>query len=492
MHAARFKKRCTAPVLYDAFCTLKKSFDPKNIFNPGKIVHAPPITANLRFGSDYETREYETVFDFSDFGGITRAAEQCSGVGECRKNLTGTLCPSYMATRDETDVTRGRANTLRMALSGQLAGVEFGDPELMPVLDLCLECKACKSECPTGVDVARLKSEYLHTYYKKHGIPKRVTLLVGIDRFTRIGSRFPAVSNIIAQNKIIRSVLDSLFHIDARRSLPHFAQQTFMDWYNSKFARHDIEHPDRANTVAFFPDTFSNYYEPEHLQSAIQTAHKFGWNIHVPDRVCCGRPLISKGLLDEAVPQAEKVVRSLVPIAEKNIPIVFCEPGCYSAVKDDIPKLVGKDLQETANKVALACMTFEEWGSEIIDKYNGAHFEKKSHGQPKDILLHGHCHQKALIGMQPTLNLLSKIPDCTVMLLDSGCCGMAGSFGYEKEHYNISKSIGERVLFPAVREREPDTLVAAPGFSCRQQIRHFTGVSAQSPAQIIASLWEDP
>ena len=486
-----FQKKMYGPILYDAFCTVKKTFDPENIFNPGKIVHSLPLTANLRFGSAYDTREHNTAFDFSDFGGITRAAEQCSGVGECRKSLAGTLCPSYMITRDETDVTRGRANTLRLALSGQLADIEFGDPELMPVFDLCLECKACKSECPTGVDVARLKSEYLHAYYKKHDVPKRVTLLTGIDRFTRIGSRFPAVSNIISQNRFTRFIFDSMFHIDARRSIPRFAQQAFMDWFHRISADKNTKGSSVTKTVAFFPDTFSNYFEPEHLQSAVNSAYKIGWNVHIPERICCGRPLISKGLLGEAVPQAEKVVLSLVSLANKNIPIVFCEPGCYSAVKDDIPKLVGNNFRDDSARVASACMTYEEWVLEAIKSNGKMHDNGKSTATPKEILLHGHCHQKALVGMEPTVHLLSQVPGSTITLLDSGCCGMAGSFGYEKEHYNISKAIGERVLFPAVRDQQPDTVIVAPGFSCRQQILHFTGVSAQSPAQIIASLWED-
>jgi FAD/FMN-containing dehydrogenase/Fe-S oxidoreductase len=483
-----FQKKMFGPVLYEAFCSVKKAFDPNSIFNPGKIVHAPPITENLRFGTGYVPSEQKTVFDFSDFGGISQAVEQCSGVGACRKLMAGTMCPSYMVTADESDVTRGRANALRLALSGQLEGIEFGDRDLMPIMDLCLECKACKSECPTGVDLARVKSEYLNAYNKKYGIPLQAKLLASIAKYSHLGSRHSFLMNTVTRNRIFRAALELVFGIDSRRTLPRFAGQTFLQWYNRNQSG---KNAGTTKTAAFFPDTFTNFFDPEYAICAIKTARKLGWNTIVPERVCCGRPLISKGLLEDAAQQAQKIIHNLAPLAEKQIPIVFCEPGCYSAVRDDIPKLVQNSMKETAELVASVCVTFEEWADKAVsDNDNALSILSYPNSGLSEILLHGHCHQKALVGMQPAVSLFSRIQGCRITVLDSGCCGMAGSFGYEKKHYSISRKIGERVLFPAVRDKDPDTVVVATGFSCRQQIHHFTGIQSLSTAQILHSILE--
>jgi FAD/FMN-containing dehydrogenase/Fe-S oxidoreductase len=481
-----FQRKMFGPVIYDAFCEIKGTFDEAGVFNPGKIVHAPPIAENLRYGAEYRTVELETTLDFSDFGGIARAAEQCGGVAACRKTATGTMCPSYMATLEESDSTRGRANALRLAISGQLGPGGLTDPALYPVLDLCLECKACKSECPTGVDMARLKSEFLCQYHREHGAPLRSRVLASVERAAIWGSRLAPGSNWILGNRLARWLNEMILGIDRRRALPEFSRQTLTAWWKRHVALgHDGEDRGRSR-VALFADTFTNYYEPLHGIATVRLAEKLGARVEVPPRVCCGRPLISKGFLDRARRQAAATAAALSPLAEAGVPIVFCEPGCYSAVRDDHPLLLRDELKERAELVSAACLTSEEWAESALASSNGTPNELA--GGPEKILLHGHCHQKALVGIDPAVSLLSRIPGCQVVAVDSGCCGMAGSFGYEREHYPISEAVGERKLFPAIREREPGTAVVASGFSCRQQIRHFTDVEPVSAMQLIEPL----
>lgn len=470
---APFQEKMFGAQLYGAFRELKRAFDPDGVFNPGKIVNAAPLTANLRFGPDYETREHKTTFDFSDFGGILRAAEQCGGVGACRKTLTGTMCPSYMATREETDSTRGRANVLRRALAGELGPAGLADSKLHPVLRLCLECKACKTECPTGVDMARLKSEFLHQHQQQNGTPWRSQVLAGIECTARWGSRCAPLSNWLVQNRLTRWVTEKLLGLDRRRTQPHFARRSFL----TQWHRRHPQHKPSTSDIALFADTFTNYYEPEHALAAAACCEHVGKKVIVPDRVCCGRPLISKGFLDQARAQAKATTQTLLPLAERGLLILFCEPSCYSAVRDDHPHLLRGELKENAKKVAAACVTFEEWAAAEIPKLTPG---------PRTVLLHGHCHQKALVGTAPTVELLRKIPNCKVREVDSGCCGLAGSFGYERENYDLSAKIGERKLLPAVRGKDSETLVVAPGFSCRHQISHFTDVKPVSPAQLVA------
>lgn len=479
-----FQKKMYGPELYGAFCELKRTFDPTGLFNTGKIVEAPPLTANLRFGTRYQTRTVETVFDFSEFGGLSQAAEQCGGIGACRKKLTGTMCPSYMATRDENDSTRGRANVLRLAISGQLGNSGLTDPALYPVLDLCLECKACKSECPTGVDMARMKSEFLHQYQRRHGKTARSRLLAQVERLARWGSRLAPVSNWLAGSHPVRWLLEAGFGLDRRRVPPKFVQRTFLNWWSKhglQFASSDTA---AGRGLALFADTFTNFHEPQIPIAAAELAAAAGWSLSVPPRVCCGRPLISKGFLAEARQQAERTTQALLPYAERGRPIVFVEPGCYSAVRDDHPNLLRGEQQAAARRVAAACLTFEEWVLQTELAF--------SPGLQK-IHLHPHCHQRALVGSGPAVRSLSRIAGCEVVDLDAGCCGMAGSFGYEREHYEISRAVGERKLFPAIRAAQnsatPQTVtIAAAGFSCRHQIEHFTNTAAVHPAVLLRSL----
>ena len=468
---APFQQKMFGPALYDAFCQVKAAFDPTNLLNPGKIVDAPALTSNLRFGPDYATPDHATAFDFSDFGGLLRATEQCSGVGACRKTLSGTMCPSYMATRNEIDSTRGRANALRLALVGGLEATGFGDEELLPVLDLCLECKACKRECPTGVDMARLKSEFLHQYHTRHGASFRKRVLSRADRIALWGSRLAPLSNWLAGAGVVRRLNERLFGLDRRRPLPAFASRPFtQSWRNgSKRAA--------ATPVALFADTFNNFYEPSHLSDAVQVLERCGAEVTVAPQVCCGRPLISKGFLDAAARHARAATNALLPLAQAGTPILFCEPSCYSAVQDDHPRLLRGAEQADAGKVADSCQLLEEWAGPRMTATQAG---------PAKVLVHGHCHQKALVGMQPLQQLLSAIPDCEISVLDSGCCGLAGLFGYE--HYDVSRSIGERRLLPAARALGQNEALVSPGFSCRQQVKHFTGVQSHSPMSLLAAL----
>ncbi len=495
---APFQERMFGPALYHAFCEVKAAFDPDNLLNPGKIVHAPALTANLRYGTPTDANdgsgdpadgagepeadlggtvskeeEHATAFDFSDFGGLLRAAEQCSGVGACRKTLTGTMCPSYMATRNEIDSTRGRANALRLALTGGLEATGFGDEELLPVLDLCLECKACKRECPTGVDMARLKSEFLHQYHARQGAPLRDRALAQTDRIARWGSRLAPVSNWLAASVPVRRLNEMLFGLDRRRPLPAFSGRPF----TRKMRKARDGGSSSVADVALFADTFNNYYEPDQLADAVTVLESCGAKVTVAPEVCCGRPLISKGFLDDAARQAAAATSALLPFAEAGLPILFCEPSCYSAVQDDHPRLLRGTAQVEAGKVAAACQLVEEWA--------GPRMPRTKPG-PARVLIHGHCHQKALVGMQPLQQLLSAVPECELTVLDSGCCGLAGLFGYE--HYDVSRLIGERRLLPAARDMKENEALVSPGFSCRQQIKHFTGIQSHSPVSLLADL----
>jgi FAD/FMN-containing dehydrogenase/Fe-S oxidoreductase len=476
-----FQERMYGPALYQAFREIKRTFDPENLLNPGKIVDAPPLKSNLRYGPGYFTPELPTTFDFAADGGLTRAAELCAGVGECRKKLEGTMCPSYQATRDEQHCTRGRANALRLAMTGQLGRQGFTDPMLMEVMELCLECKACKAECPTNTDMARLKAEFLHQYYQKHGLPRRNRLFGQIAKLSAWGCRLAPFSNLIARSGAMRWFNEKLFGIDARRLPPRFAWKPLHRTVRTKTG-------DPERRVLFFPDTFAEYYEPRVGQAALDLLQSAGCAVTFGSPAgklgCCGRPMISNGMLTEARTLAEHNVDLLFPWAEQGRPIVACEPSCLLTIKDDYPALVRDDHRPRAMIVAQMCMTLEEClEAELV---NAA--EPPFRAGPKQILVQGHCHQQALVGMAPILNLLRRIPDVEVIDLDAGCCGMAGSFGYEKEHYELSRQVGEGRLFPAIRKAAKDAVVVAPGFSCRMQIEHFTGRKAVHPAQLLRSL----
>ena len=489
---APFMERMFGSTLYEAFRTVKRTFDPEGLFNPGKIVDAPPLTANLRYGADYRTPDPQAAFDHSEHGGLGRAVEMCSGVGACRKTLSGTMCPSYMATRDEAHSTRGRANTLRLAMNGGLGNGDgphdtgLGDRGVYDVLDLCLECRACKTECPVGVDMARFKSEFLADYHRRHGTPLRARVLGNIRALSALASRAAPLINPWLGREWVRSLNERLFGIDRRRSLPPWTHRTLARaWRRRRPARNGAR---RATPDAvLFNDTFTNYYDPEIGLAAADVLEAAGLTVGLGPHACCGRPLISQGLLAAARDRAEHAVRRLHPLAAAGTPIVLLEPSCLSALTDDVPDLLRGEAQQRAREVAAACVLFEDYLNRRLD--DGA-AELPLRSGPDKVLLHGHCHQKSLGLVAPAKALLERIPGTRVTDLDSGCCGMAGSFGYAREHFDISQQIGERRLLPAARTLEPGDVLVAAGTSCRHQVHDFTGARACHPAVLLQSLLE--
>ena len=486
-----FMARMFGPVLHDAFRTVKQTFDPEGLFNPGKIVDAPPLTANLRYGPAYRTPDPPAAFDHGEHGGLGRAVEMCSGVGACRKTLAGTMCPSYMATRDEAHSTRGRANALRLAMTGALGPTGpreagLGDRGVHDVLDLCLECRACKTECPVGVDMARFKSEFLADYWRRHGTPLRARVLGHIHDLSALASRAAPLLNPWLERGWVRRLNEALFGIDRRRSLPAWAPRTLAQaWSNQRSG--DPGDGAAAPDAVLFNDTFTNYYDPDIGLAAADVLETAGLKIALGPDACCGRPLISQGLLDAARERAADAVRRLHPLAASGTPIVLLEPSCLSALADDVPALLRGEAQQQAREVAAACVLFEDFLNRRLEE--GSLSLELAAG-PEQVLLHGHCHQKSLGLVGPAKTLLGRIPGTRVSELDSGCCGMAGSFGYAREHFDISRQIGERRLLPAARELGPGGVLVAAGTSCRHQVHDFAGVRALHPAQLLQSLLE--
>jgi Fe-S oxidoreductase len=491
-----FTQKMFGPVLYEAFRAVKHAFDPDGVFNPGKIVDTPPLTSNLRYGAGYATPDPATFFDYTEHGGMGRAVEMCSGLGVCRKTLDGTMCPSFMATREEKHSTRGRANVLRLAMAGRLGESGLGDEGVRDVLDLCLECRACKAECPVGVDVARFKSEFLADYYRRHGTPLRARAIGHIHTMSAWASPVAPLANAVTRSAAGRWINEQLFGIDRRRTLPAWTRRTFLQQFRDR-ARQLAPSPqprrDRlapspqplAPTVILFTDTFTNYNQPEIGLAAVDVLAAAGTETRLVPHVCCGRPLISQGLLEEARSLAQANADQLYDTAAAGSRILFLEPSCLSAVREDAPALLRGEAQRKARVVADACVLFEdylerEWAS-------GALSIPLQQG-PATVLLHGHCHQKAM-GLLPSARaLLGRVPSCSVVDLDAGCCGMAGSFGYAREHYDVSRQIGERRLLPAARAMKPDAVLVAAGTSCRHQVEHFAGVKAVHPAVLLRSL----
>jgi FAD/FMN-containing dehydrogenase/Fe-S oxidoreductase len=491
-----FNETLYGPGLYQAFREVKRAFDPRGLLNPGNIVDAPPMTEHLRFGPAYRTWEPATLLDFSEAGGFAAAVEMCNGIGVCRKKLEGTMCPSYMATLDEEHSTRGRANALRAVLSGQTPREDFTGRRLHEVLDLCLECKACKAECPANVDMAKLKYEFLAHYYRANGLPLRNRLFGDIHRLARAGAALAPLSNWLARAAPGRWLLERVAGIDRRRPLPAFAATPFDRW----FARRRPAGTGERGEVVLFHDTFNTYQTPEVAIAATRLLERSGYRVRLADRVCCGRPMISKGMLDRARAQAEENVRRLTPAARGGLPIVGLEPSCLLTLRDEYPELV---RTEDARRVAGQSLLLEEFlhrellagrrppfagprppGGALPGPAGGA---AGAAGAPeRTVLLHGHCHQKALAGTAPTVAVL-RAAGYAVAEVDAGCCGMAGSFGFEREHYDLSLRLVERRLAPAVRAAAAATAVCAPGVSCRQQVEHATGRRARHPAEL---LWE--
>ena len=468
-----FLERMYGPVIMGAFRELKRAFDPRNRLNPGNIVGRTDVTESLRYGAGYQTWEPVTLLDFRKQGGFAAAVEMCNGVGECRKKLEGTMCPSYMATRDEEHSTRGRANALRAVLSGRLPQWEFTGRRLYEVMDLCLECKGCKAECPANVDMAKLKYEFLHHYHQANGLPLRNRLFGHIARLNALGACLPGVFNALSALPASRWLLEKVAGIDRRRPLPPLAGQTFTAWFAGRSA------PATAprGEVVLFHDTFVTYNTPDIGRAAVEVLEAAGYRVVLVDRKCCGRPLISKGMLDVAREHAAWNVARLAPYARRGVAIVGLEPSCLLTLKDEYVDLLRTD---DASMVADASALLEQFLLRERERGLTLPFA----GPGRKALLHGHCHQKAMVGTAPTVAVL-RWAGYEVSEVDSGCCGMAGSFGFEREHYDLSVSLGNRRLAPAVKAAAADTEVVAPGISCRQQIAHLAGRRALHPAEAL-------
>ena len=468
--------------LYNAFREVKRLFDPKGIMNPGKIVDCPPMMENLRFGPGYRPLPIKTILDFSQDSEFSGAVELCNGVGACRKTLNGTMCPSYIATREEEHSTRGRANALRAVLSGQLPPEEFTSHRMYDVLDLCLACKACKSECPSGVDMAKLKAEFLHHYHQAHGTPLRTRLFAHVAAVNRLGARLRPLSTWGMRLPLFRWALDRLLGIDRRRPLPRVARLTFEEWFMSRRQPTSVA---TKGSVVFFSDTFTNYHLPQVGKAVVEVLEALGYQVILPQRPCCGRTMISQGLLEDARAYARRNVDALYPYVEQGMKVIGCEPSCLLTLRDDYLDLLPGDTE--ARAVAKSALLLEEFLLELPDQ---GQLSDAFKSLERRLLFHGHCHQKALVGSGPSLEALRLVPDLQVEEIDSGCCGMAGAFGHEKEHYDLSMAIGKSRLFPAV-EAAPEAEVVANGFSCRQQIEDGTGRRPRHLAEVLAEALRD-
>ena len=471
----KYNQHLFGPEIYGAFKKLKALFDPDNLMNPGKVVDAPEPTESLRWGADYRTIQLDTHLSFEREGGFARAIEMCNGMGVCRKRDVGTMCPSYHATLDEEHSTRGRANALRAALSGRLPAEELTSKRMYDVLDLCLECKGCKRECPTNVDMAKIKYEFLAHYYAEHGTPLRARMFAGIETLNKLGSRFPSLANFTMRLSPVKWMLDRFVGIDSRREMPPFATETYETWHRRRGTAASNGKPQ----VVLFHDCFLNYNYPQVGRAATELLEKAGYEVILADKKCCGRPMISKGLIEDARAVAGHNVRTLAPYADRGIPVVGCEPSCLLTLRDDYLDLMSGDEVE---KVANNAWMLDEF---LVRLEQSGKLKVRFTDEPRQVLFHGHCHQKAHIGSSPSLEALRLVPGLEVNEVNSGCCGMAGSFGFEKEHYDISETIGRQRLMPAVEAASAETEIAVTGVSCRQQIGHFSARRPRHVAEIL-------
>lgn len=475
---SRWNRKIFGDRLFEVFCRVKHAFDPTDQMNPGKVAAEPELTDHLRISPEYLAITPEiTGFDFADQGGLAQAVELCSGVGACRKTDTGTMCPSYMITRDEADSTRGRANALREVMSGQLGRDRKWDhPGLLQTMDLCLGCKACKSECPSGVDMARLKSEVLYQAHKERGGPPWADLIFGhVHALNRLGSRFAFLANPLLKTSLMRGLLEKVAGIDRRRTLPAFAgRANLRTWFSQR--KPEIPQPG-GRKIILLDDCFTTFNHPEVGRAAVRLLEKAGYEIELVGGLCCGRPAVSKGLLDVGRELAGALVDRLSPAARAGVPIVGLEPSCLTMLVDDNRHL---RLADAAQAVAKATTQLESLVADAIE--SGRIRLRPIH---EKVLLHGHCQQKAIFGTAQTARLLRLIPGINLQELDSGCCGMAGSFGYDKDHYDMSKALADRVILKAMSDN-PNAILVAAGTSCRAQVEDLAGHHALHPLELVA------
>ncbi|MEO5564962.1 MAG: FAD-linked oxidase C-terminal domain-containing protein [Chitinophagaceae bacterium] len=464
---------------------LKKVWDPHSIFNPNKIVDTPPMNTMLRYTPGQQTPAFKTVFRFHNQD-ILQHAEQCNGSGDCRKTQLsgGTMCPSYMATRNEKETTRARANILREFLTNSDKLNRFDHKEIYEVMDLCLSCKGCKSECPSNVDVAKLKAEFLQHYYDANGVPFRSRLIAWFNASSSVGSIWPGLYNFVMTSPGISKLVKRASGFAVARSMPKLYKTTLKKWYNARIKNSKVKSKNGSGKkVYLFCDEFTNFNDTEIGIKAIELLEKLGYEVIIPEHTESGRAWLSKGLLRSAKKIANKNISLLSPIITADSPLIGIEPSAILTFRDEYIDLADDANFETAKALAKNVFLIDEFIAAEIEKGNISHqlFTKER----RHLKLHGHCQQKALSSVNPSAKLLSLPENYTVEIIPSGCCGMAGSFGYEKEHYELSMQVGELVLLPAVRNATSDTIIAAPGTSCRHQIKDGTGRKALHPIEIL-------
>ena len=476
-HESMFGKR-----MVENFEEVKTAFDPLNLFNPGKIVNPHKMDDRniMRFAPGYEPIKLDTKLDWSDWGGLHRAVEMCNNNGACRKAHVGTMCPSYRITGNEKHLTRGRANTLRLAITGQLGLDAFGSDTMYETMDLCVSCKGCKRECPTGVDMARMKIEFLDHYHRRHGVSFREKLFAYLPRYAPKLKAVGFLLNLRDQVPGFAKISEWLLGVTSQRRLPRWRTDHF------RFHGEDTEFEEGAKEVVLLVDTFNSCFESENASAAVDVLRAAGYRVHCPRpldggrSLCCGRTFLSNGMVDEAKVEVLRTMTTLKPYVERGVPIVGIEPSCLLTLRDEYLVLFPG---EESKRLAQNSFMLEEFLANELDRGNldldlQALTTKKA-------LLHGHCHQKAFAALSPVERVLNLIPDLEIKTIDSSCCGMAGSFGYEKEHYDASMEMGSLSLFPAINEAELDTLVVADGVSCRGQIEHGTGRQAMHVARVL-------
>ncbi len=467
---------------YALFRAVKRTWDPAGIFNPGKITDTPPMDASLRYKPNQPLRQFKTVLRFSEARGILRAAEQCNGSGDCRKShlMGGTMCPSYMATRNERDTTRARANILREVLTNSTKANPFDSDEIVPVMDLCLSCKGCKAECPSNVDVARLKAEWLQQRYDARGVPLRARLIGGFSKAMALASIAPAAFNFVVTNPITSNLFKRFAGFASGRSIPKLNKIPLRRWHRMHANKNG---PFPNGRVLLFCDEFTNFNDADVGIKAVRLLNRLGYEVVIPRHVDSGRAQISKGLLRDAQKLATRNVELLKDVVTSSAPLVGIEPSAILGFRDEVPDLVPERLVEAAKTLAGNALLIDEF---IAREADAGRIRREAFTQEmRHIKLHGHCHQKSLASLTPTVKALELPVDYKVQVIPSGCCGMAGSFGYEREHFAVSMKVGELVLLPAVRSTPADTIIAAPGTSCRHQIKDGTGRIAQHPAEIL-------
>ena len=478
-----FIEKMVGPECYRLFRRIKQLFDPQGIFNPGKIVDTPPMDSHLRYGGTGKDLPHQTYFDFHGIS-MQQHAEQCNGSGDCRKPAAagGTMCPSFMATGNESESTRARANMLREIMTGGDTNA-LGREEIKAVMDLCLSCKGCKSECPSNVDAGKLKAEFLQHYQTQHGIPLRSRIIGHFNDGARIGQLLPSLYNFLGSKALPARWLRKCLGFAQERTLPTLQKQSLKSWFRKE--GHKLNPARPQSEIWFFADEFSNYQDTGAAKKAIMLLQRLGYHVDIPPHGESGRAFLSKGMLKEAIRAAEKNIQALQGRVSAEKPLLGLEPSALLSFTDEYPELLRGKLQEGAIEISPHCYLLEEFLCREFDagRIRRSQFRKDI----REIRLHGHCHQKALGKVSYSKKALSLPENYRVMLIPSGCCGMAGSFGYEAEHYDLSMKVGELVLFPSVRNLPEDTVIAAPGTSCRHQIADGTGKTALHPAEI---LWE--